>query len=64
MDASTDDGAAVLWQIDPWRAPVKLAGPVEAIISGANLDKLASPTVTVGGVEAEVLDVTPGRIYI
>ena len=63
VDASTADGAPVLWQMDPWRAPIELAGPVQGIISSANLAQRAPATVTVGGVECAVVKITPNRIY-
>ena len=43
--------------------PLELAGPVQGIISGANLAQLAPATVTVGGVEGVVVELTPNRIY-
>ena len=49
--------------MDPWRSPIELAGPVQGIILGANLAQLAPATVTVGGVEGVVVELTPNRIY-
>ena len=46
------------------RAPIKLAGAVQGITSGANLVQLAPVTVPVGGVEGAVVAITPKCIYI
>ena len=53
----------MLWQMDPWRSPIELAGPVQGIILGANLAQLAPATVTVGGAEGVMVGLTPNRIY-
>ena len=61
-DAYTAHWAPVLWRVDTWRAPADLEEPVQGIISGVNLAQLAAGTVTLGGAEGAVLEITANCI--
>ena len=60
VDANVETGEPLLYQVDPFRAPVTRIGPQQFTISGANFK--GPVTVTFGGKSAEVTKVTPNRI--
>ena len=55
MDDNVDDGEPLLYQVDPWRAPVSRTGPLTFTISGDNFPAGSDGvTVTFGDAEALV----------
>ena len=54
------DGTPLLYQVDPFRAPLTRTGPLSFIISGANFK--GPVEVTCGGAPANVETVSPKRI--
>ena len=59
MDDNVADGEPLLYQVDPWHAPVSRTGPLTFTVSGDNFPAGSDGvTVTFGDAEALVQEVT------